>query len=143
MTKTLYPGTRVRVSPTHYDWTAGKVGEVKGRFDDLLLVCFSESDSMARGHGGLSGGVKGPDGRCWYIKQENLIPLKSFGKDTQCGKLLRLMERGRSVTRLTALHYGIMNLTARISDLRNAGYDVRCQWRRDDDGNDYGSFSLV
>ena len=60
----------------------------------------------------------------------------------QTQKVLKLLKSGKSVTRLTAMHYGIMNLTARITDLRKAGIPVRCEMKYDMDGNRYGSFSL-
>ena len=65
---------------------------------------------------------------------------KSPAPQTQ--KVLKLLTSGKSVTRLTAMHYGIMNLTARITDLRKAGIPVRCEMKHDMDGNRYGSFSL-
>lgn len=61
---------------------------------------------------------------------------------SQQNKILKMLKEGRTLTRLKAFHYGIMNLTARISDLRNAGYDVRCRWKEDADGNSYGEFYL-
>ena len=61
---------------------------------------------------------------------------------SQNEKLLRMMERGRKVTRLTALHAGVMNLTARIADLRNAGHNVVCTMDSDEDGNEYGVFTI-
>ena len=62
----------------------------------------------------------------------------------QATKLLTTLRAGRSVTRLTAMHMGIMNLTARVADLRNAGHEVACVWKSDDvNGTKYGSFTLV
>ena len=62
---------------------------------------------------------------------------------SQNQKLLNSMRDGRTVSRLTAMHMGVMNLTARISDLRSFGHDVRCEMKTDTEGNQYGSFSLA
>jgi len=60
----------------------------------------------------------------------------------QSNKVLTALKNGRSVTRVTAMHMGVMNLTARITDLRNAGHDVICEMKHDIDGNRYGAFAL-
>lgn len=57
-------------------------------------------------------------------------------------KILKMLKEGRSITRLSAMHYGIMNLTARISELRNFGYDVKCRMKKDAEGREYGEFYL-
>ena len=57
--------------------------------------------------------------------------------------LLDQMRKGRQVTRLTAMHLGIMNLTARVADLRAQGYNVVCRMRVDVHGREYGEFSLA
>lgn len=62
---------------------------------------------------------------------------------SQTQKIYQAMHEGRSVTRVTAMHMGVMNLTARIADLRNAGINVDCVMRYDTDGNRYGSFKLA
>lgn len=62
---------------------------------------------------------------------------------SQNRKLLTMLQEGRLVTRVTAMHYGMMNLTARITDLRNAGHKVTCVTEYDADGHRYGSFSLA
>jgi hypothetical protein len=62
---------------------------------------------------------------------------------SQVNKLYKAMHEGRSVTRVTAMHMGVMNLTARITDLRNAGINVECVMKTDTDGNRYGSFQLA
>lgn len=89
------------------------------------------------------------EGRMWwfttgtldYVQRRN--PPITFGSKSQNGKLLAQFNQGRKVTRLTAMHYGIQNLTARISDLRNAGYDIVCNWQTDMEGNRYGEFELA
>jgi hypothetical protein len=53
-----------------------------------------------------------------------------------------LMKRDGHITRLTAFHYGIANLTARLTELRNYGYYVDCVKKVDANGRTYGSWSL-
>ena len=60
----------------------------------------------------------------------------------QTEQVLNLIKRDGSITRLTAMHYGIANLTARIAELRNWGFDVECQEKRDANGRRYGTWSL-
>jgi hypothetical protein len=63
--------------------------------------------------------------------------------DKQTMQVLSLLRRDGNVTRLTAQHYGIANLTARIADLRlTHGVNVRCQQRKDAEGRRYGVWSL-
>lgn len=61
----------------------------------------------------------------------------------QTQKVFNLLKNGQHLTRLTAMHYGVMNLTARITDLRQAGVSIRCDLKYDHDGNRYGSFYLA
>ena len=61
----------------------------------------------------------------------------------QTKQVLDLLKRDGHVTRLTAMHYGIANLTSRIAELRlDHGYNVVCSERRDAAGRRYGSWSL-
>lgn len=60
----------------------------------------------------------------------------------QTQKVYNLLSKGEHLTRVTAMHYGIMNLTARVADLRNAGVKVLCNIKHDHDGNRYGSFYM-
>lgn len=57
-------------------------------------------------------------------------------------KLLKMLAEGEEITRLKAMHYGIQNLTARVADLRNMGWQVDCVEKRDHEGQRYGSFTL-
>ena len=57
-------------------------------------------------------------------------------------KLLKMLAQGEEITRLTGMHYGIQNLTARVADLRNMGWQVDCVEKRDQNGQRYGSFTL-
>ncbi len=54
-----------------------------------------------------------------------------------------LVERKGALTRVTAMHYGIMNLTARITELRQAGYRIVCTNKKDGFGNRYGEFTYA
>ena len=58
----------------------------------------------------------------------------------QASQVLNLIRRDGSVTRLTAMHYGVANLTARIAELRTAGYNVVCTEKRDANKRRYGSW---
>lgn len=60
----------------------------------------------------------------------------------QASKVLGLLRKGK-LTRLIAMHYGVMNITARLADLRRFGYKVECHNKRDSEGNRYGEFHLV
>lgn len=61
---------------------------------------------------------------------------------SQTQKILKMLKDGKTITRLIAMHYGIMNLTARISELRSVGYDVKCRMKKDEQGREYGEFYL-
>lgn len=63
--------------------------------------------------------------------------------DEQTAQVLKLMQRDGDVTRLTAAHYGVANVTARIADLRKRyGIKVECEKRRDAAGRLYGVWKL-
>lgn len=53
-----------------------------------------------------------------------------------------LLLKGETLTRVTAMHYGIMNVTARIAELRNDGFNVKCRWKMDAEGAEYGSWYI-
>lgn len=61
----------------------------------------------------------------------------------QSTQVLNLLKRDGNLTRLTAMHYGIANVTARIADLRRAGYRVTCTEKRDAAGRRYGVWRLA
>lgn len=88
---------------------------------------------------------RGEDGHWFVVGPEPtyLHSRKPLSPSTpQTRKVLKLLERGH-LTRLTAMHYGVMNLTARIADLRNLGWTVDCNVKRDSEGNRYGRFTLA
>lgn len=62
-------------------------------------------------------------------------------------KVLELMLRDGHVSRMTAMHYGIANLTARIAELRQKlildNYDIPVAIKEDASGREYGSWYLV
>jgi hypothetical protein len=60
----------------------------------------------------------------------------------QAMKVLHIIQTSGSVTRLTAMHYGIANITARIAELRTAGIRVLCEENRDMNGARYGKWTL-
>jgi hypothetical protein len=61
----------------------------------------------------------------------------------QAAEVLKIMRRDGHITRLIAMNYGIANLTARISELRDAGYAVICDERRDANHRRYGDWKLA
>lgn len=61
----------------------------------------------------------------------------------QAMKVLNIIQTSGSVTRLTAMHYGIANITARIAELRSAGIQVQCEENRDMNGARYGKWTLA
>lgn len=63
--------------------------------------------------------------------------------ESQRALVLKLLMEGRSLTRLTAMHYNIMNVTARIAELREEGWRISCERKRDENGKTYGSWSLA
>lgn len=63
--------------------------------------------------------------------------------DPQTSQVLKLLKRDGFITRLVAAHYGIANLTARISDLRNRHVNVVCETKRDAEGRRYGHWTLA
>ena len=60
----------------------------------------------------------------------------------QAAKVVDIIGRDSSITRLTAMHYGIANVTARIAELRNAGIQVLCENKVDAAGKRYGRWTL-
>jgi len=63
--------------------------------------------------------------------------------DPQTAQVLKLIKRDGFITRLVAAHYGIANLTARISDLRSRNVKVACETKRDAEGRRYGYWTLA
>ncbi len=50
---------------------------------------------------------------------------------TQHGAILKYLKSGKKLTRDIAMNaLGIWNLTARVSELRQAGYDIADTWKR-------------
>ena len=60
----------------------------------------------------------------------------------QAKRVYELLKRDGHVTRITAMHYGIPNVTARITELRAAGINVGCEVAIDANGREYGRWSL-
>lgn len=64
--------------------------------------------------------------------------------NAQTEKLLGLLNRDGHVTRLTAMHYGVANITARIADLRlRHDVNVVCEVCRDAAGRRYGRWHVA
>jgi len=62
---------------------------------------------------------------------------------SQNQRILYHLLRGKDITRLSALvHFGVQNITARISELRDKGYDIRMRMRTDPRGAQYAEYCL-
>ena len=58
-----------------------------------------------------------------YLEKEK--PMKFFNENTKTYKLFNALMNGQAVTPATALHrYGIKNITAEVSRIRQGGYAV-------------------
>jgi helix-turn-helix protein len=68
-----------------------------------------------------------------------------FKRGSQNNQLVRFMfHEKRSVSRLSALTgLGIANLTARITDLRDAGYEIDTEIKVDMRGQKYASYKAI
>ncbi len=54
--------------------------------------------------------------------------MKSIMKRTQKEKILEWLKSGKSITAMGALgQFGCYRLASRINDLRNDGYEIRCE----------------
>lgn len=65
------------------------------------------------------------------------------GLSKQGKKVLELIQRDGRVTRMTALHYGVANVTARIAELRYEGFNVVCEVKVDAEGREYGNWKIA
>lgn len=72
-----------------------------------------------------------------FISKPTDVRASSF-LSKQSKQVLDLIRRDGRVTRLTALHYGVANLTARIADLRASGFLIDCEVKLDANGKEYG-----
>lgn len=125
--------------------------------DDIHLVLV-RFDNWDGGHG--------DDDRNWWARPKYLVnittsetkepeqmklPLeapktttkKTFRKGTQLYMLLQHLASGRTLTRITADHlYRVASLTKRISELRDAGYDITSVRKLDYTGRPYVEYSM-
>lgn len=54
--------------------------------------------------------------------------LTNFKTNSQCSKILEYLKTGKSLTVMEALHLGFgANLRSRISNLKDAGYDIKSE----------------
>ena len=51
---------------------------------------------------------------------------KTFSPESQCNELLTHFQAGKSITHYEAAQMGIMGFSGRISELRQAGYNIVC-----------------
>lgn len=64
---------------------------------------------------------------------------------TQCDKILFLLRKGLSLTKIDLIvHHKIATPTARITELRQAGHDIKAAWKRCPvDGSEYVEYSMA
>jgi len=63
---------------------------------------------------------------------------------TQIEHLREHLKAKRSITPLEALGlYGVFRLAARIKELRDKGWDIKTETRRDPNGKTYAAYKLV
>ena len=63
---------------------------------------------------------------------------------TQLKKLLRHFAQGRTITRVEAIvEHRIFNLTARIDELRQDGFDISTRIKRDANGTRYAEYAMA
>jgi helix-turn-helix protein len=66
-----------------------------------------------------------------------------FKPGSQNDLLLKHLLSGKTITRYEAmLMFRVQNITARMSDLYKAGYDVKTTIRTDPNGQTYAKYSL-
>lgn len=62
----------------------------------------------------------------------------------QCRRILSHLRRGKTITNNESmLVYGIYRLSDVINKLRNKGYDIETELKRDEVGRRYSSYSLI
>jgi len=65
-------------------------------------------------------------------------------KKNQNDTLLNHLGKGKTLTRLEAMFdFGIQNITARVTDLRNAGIDVKMKEKRDPNNRRYAQYYIT
>ena len=63
---------------------------------------------------------------------------------TQTTQILEYLESGKTISPAEALVWaGCFRLAARINDLRNAGYDIETDMKKDSNGRRYARYRLV
>lgn len=70
--------------------------------------------------------------------------MRELNVSPQARKVLRHLEKNRSITPLEALGvYGIFRLAARVYELRKEGFDVITTYMRDDNDKPYAKYVLA
>lgn len=60
----------------------------------------------------------------------------------QAKQVLNILKRDEGITLMTAAHYGVPNLSARLSDLKEAGYVINREQKKDLAGKKYSRWTL-
>lgn len=70
-----------------------------------------------------------------------------FRPDSQCAEILAILQSGKSLTHYEAAQMGIMAFTARINEIRAAGFPVVCTMQPFENKHDHtvnrGVFTLA
>lgn len=61
----------------------------------------------------------------------------------QTKQTLDVLKKDQGITIMTAMHYGITNLSARLSDLKDAGFEVVREQKKDLRGQKYSRWYLT
>ena len=63
----------------------------------------------------------------WGVSKETSLHCNPFKPNSQCAELLAILQSGQSLTHYQAAQMGIMAFTARINEIRAAGFPVVCR----------------
>lgn len=61
----------------------------------------------------------------------------------QACRVVDLLTSFSKLSQMGALHEGVQSLTARIAELRRAGYEIERRWAYDGRGHRYGTYRLL
>lgn len=65
-----------------------------------------------------------------------------MNKETQSKKIINALRAGKRVSSYWGFNNGIIRLTARIKDLRDAGYAIKDEWKLAPSGSKYKEYYL-
>jgi hypothetical protein len=77
-----------------------------------------------------------------YIYNRDYCAVSHVKVGKQAARVAEIIKADGGITRLTAMHYGIANVTARIAELRTAGVNVLCEMKKDQNAREYGRWTF-